>query len=510
MSGNYNQKIYGDYQTPSEFTDIVSQYLKKEMQLSPTTIIEPTCGIGNFLYSSSKYFHESSLIGIDINPQYIAEAKSRLKSTKTTLFNSNLFEFDFSSIYNKSKSKDETLILGNPPWVNNSTLSSLRGNNYPIKSNFKELKGIEAITGSANFDICEYMILSLIEKFKNTNTVIAMLCKTTVARNVFKELKRTNTFFTTARMVTFNAKKVFDVSVDGCLFIVRLTDSISTQDNCDVYDISNPNKLITSFGYNNGNFYSTLDNYTKTYDGKCCFEWRQGVKHDCSKIMELTKNGNIYINSKNEVVDIEEDFVFPLVKSSHIKNILISSTRKFVIVTQKKVREDTSQIEKIAPKTWKYLLSNKKAFDNRKSSIYNKSPQFSMFGIGDYSYAKFKVGLSGFYKDCKFALLFSDKPIMMDDTCYFLSFSSYELAYIVMIILNNSTVQQFIKSISFLDSKRPYTKKVLERIDFAKCTDNLSVKDLIETESLLGLKPFITQKRYTDFIQLIKSTNSKL
>ena len=35
-----------------------------------------------------------------------------------------------------------------------------------------------------------------------------------------------------------------------------------------------------------------------------------------------------------------------------------------------------------------------KILDNRKSSIYNKRPRFSIFGIGDYSFSKWKVAIS--------------------------------------------------------------------------------------------------------------------
>ena len=36
--------------------------------------------------------------------------------------------------------------------------------NLPEKENFKRLSGTDAITGASNFDICEYIILKLIEK----------------------------------------------------------------------------------------------------------------------------------------------------------------------------------------------------------------------------------------------------------------------------------------------------------------------------------------------------------
>ena len=45
------------------------------------------------------------------------------------------------------------LVLGNPPWVTNAELGLLKNSNLPIKSNFQGHKGLEALTGKANFDI---------------------------------------------------------------------------------------------------------------------------------------------------------------------------------------------------------------------------------------------------------------------------------------------------------------------------------------------------------------------
>ena len=81
------------------------------------------------------------------------------------------------------------------------------------------------------------------------------------------------------------------------------------------------------------------------------------------------------------------------------------------------------------------------------SSIYKNAPRFSIFGVGDYSFKPYKVAISGFYKKPVFALVHSkqDKPIMLDDTCYFLGFDDFKQALIVMLILNSNIVQEFIK-----------------------------------------------------------------
>ena len=463
----------------------------------PSVVIEPTCGLGSFV-KSSLIFDASEIIGIEINPEYCNVCSQTVNDHRVQILNADFFDFDLKSIV---KGKEQLLVVGNPPWVNNSTLSSLNSDNLPRKLNFKGLKGIDAITGASNFDICEYIILQLITSLYNTNATIAMLCKTSVARNIFAEMKRTHTNFKSYDMFEFNANKVFGINASACLLVIELSNENNSADVCDVYSFNNPNVVKYSFGYVDGKFYSDTAKEATDLSGKCCFEWRQGVKHDCTKVMELSVEGATFTNGLNETVSIEAEYVFPLIKSSMFKSPIADAFGKYVIVTQKNVREDTSHIETDAPKTWRYLTLHKEHFLKRKSSIYKNAPDFSMFGIGDYSYSKYKVGVSGFYKKPLFSVLVSKdgKPVMTDDTSYFICFPSYDTAYTAMLILNSERVQNFLLTIAFLDAKRPYTKKVLERIDFHMIIQTISTTEIVESEEQLGLKKYFTKEMFDEF-----------
>lgn len=117
-------------------------------------------------------------------------------------------------------------------------------------------------------------------------------------------------------------------------------------------------------------------------------------------------------------------------------------------------------------------------------------PQYSMFGIGDYSYFKYKVAVSGFYKEPVFKVLFSEKPVMVDDTCYFLAFENKIDAEIVCDMLNSKETIQFLKSISDNSAKRPFTKKILSRIEFKKfdyTTLKYTEKEILDFKTRNGL-----------------------
>lgn len=505
MSG---KREYGDYQTPDSFAFRVCKYLKEKRKINPSIVIEPTCGTGNFI-KNSLIFDAEHILGIEINPKYCELCQSSITDNRVQIINADFFSLNLATVI---KNRRDVLVIGNPPWVTNSALSTLNSANLPRKVNFKGLKGIDALTGASNFDICEYIILQLISLLYGTNTTIAMLCKTSVARNVFAELNRNQIPFDACDIFEFNANKVFGINASACLLVIELSDNNAVSNFCSVYLFDKPEILMNRINYQAGELHNQTTYSCDDFSGKSCFEWRQGVKHDCSKIMELSLQNEYLVNGLAETVDIEPNYVYPLVKSSMFKSAIIDSSDKYVIVTQKAIKEDTSHIEIDAPKTWKYLSAHRGFFEKRKSSIYNNAPDYAMFGVGEYSYASYKVGVSGFYKKPLFSLLSSEngRPIMTDDTSYFICLPTYDAAYTAMLILNSPNIQDFLCSIAFLDSKRPFTKKVLNRIDFQKALDVIRINDLVATEKQLGLKQRFNKEMLLGFKSLLEFGQIKL
>lgn len=71
------------------------------------------------------------------------------------------------------------------------------------------------------------------------------------------------------------------------------------------------------------------------------------------------------------------------------------------------------------------------------------------------------------YKRTTFSLVMPEngKPLMLDDTCYFIGFDNLKDAKVAQCILNSNVVQEFLASIIFPDAKRSITKDILMRID---------------------------------------------
>ena len=72
----------------------------------------------------------------------------------------------------------------------------------------------------------------------------------------------------------------------------------------------------------------------------------------------------------------------------------------------------------------------------------------------------------------------SNKPVMLDDTCYYLSFNNFKTALISWVLLNTDDFKKFLSSIVFLESKRPYTKEILMRVNMLSLAKSKNYKDI--------------------------------
>lgn len=479
MAKNLDKRQYGDFQTPLQLAEAVLGKLAETHCLAPDTIVEPSCGKGAFIIAAAQKFPDAKIFGMDINPDYIQEAQSSLNRIdqpfNTQIEQGNFFETQWDAILPGRNSS--LLVLGNPPWVTASELGVLDSSNLPEKTNFQNSRGIEAITGSSNFDISEWMLLQYVDWLRSTSnpgSALAVLCKTSVARKTFRSVMKFNEGYK-GHIYPVDTKKHFDASVESCLFVLlQSTDGSS----CSVYPSFDSNNEIYKIGIREGQIVRNLISYDKWHNFSGIdsrYIWRSGVKHDCSKVMELSKHDGSLINGFGESVKIEDTYVYPLFKSSDIANGRTGQARKYVIITQSFVGEDTHKIREVAPATWKYLETHSNKLDARTSMVYQGKPRFSMFGVGDYTFGKWKVAISGLYKKLHFELVppCDGQPAIFDDTVYFLSFPDENEARFIYEILNSNPALEFLDSLIFWDEKRPVTAKILRTINLREVAKKL-------------------------------------
>jgi hypothetical protein len=466
---NDRRAEFGDFQTPLPLAKHICSLLLRQ-GFQPASIIEPTCGRGSFLLAALDSFpHAQKLLGVDINPDHIRFLQSVLKDrpdgVKLHLAVDSFFQRDWTAEIKRLP--EPILLLGNPPWVTNAALGSLGSGNLPQKSNFKNLNGLDALTGKSNFDISEWMLLEMLKWLQGREAVLAMLCKTGVARKILQEAWRQKLALQKTEIRLIDASAAFQAAVDACLLICHFHPGLHSH-HAEWFSRIEDSAPVRSLGLHHGRLIADLPRFQrwKHLAGRSEIQWRSGIKHDCAKIMELLKEGVRYRNQFHDLWDLEDDCIYPLFKSSDLAHRRIEYPRKWLLVPQRSIGENTQGLSETAPRTWNYLQTYQEHFSRRTSSIYKHRPPFSIFGVGDYSFAPAKVAISALHKKLDFVPLgmFGDKPIVLDDTCYFLPCASLDRAESLAEMLNSPAAKEFLSALIFWDAKRPITIDILRQL----------------------------------------------
>ena len=462
---------FGDWQTPFELALAVCGKLR-ELGIAPDVVIEPTCGVGAFVLAAQQSFPSARAIwGYEINSRYLEGLADQLKclpdSGRIHLREANFFcqpwEESLANVHGS------LLVLGNFPWVTSSQQGAIGGRNLPTKSNFQGHAGFDAMTGKSNFDISEWMLLQVLSWFRHRSGTIAMLVKTAVARKTLAQAQQQAAKVVDACMFKIDAKKSFNAAVDACLLVMRFDPDALTP----AYEYTVFEDLETTrgmrVGHRDGKVICNLDDFDATLHlvGKSPQKWRSGVKHDASAVMEFVRTPTGYLNGLGQTVVLEDNYVYPLLKGSDVGSNKLWR-EKFVLVTQRSVGDSTHAIKTLAPQTWRYLEEHSASLDARGSAIYLKSPRYAVFGIGDYAFRPWKIAICALYKKLEFRLIgpIEGKPVMFDDTVYFISFDHKDEAEHALVQLNSAEARRLLSSMIFWDEKRPIKTSILNTVAY--------------------------------------------
>jgi hypothetical protein len=447
---------FGDFPTPPA---LAAQVMRTLGARRWARVLEPTCGAGVFLREIAAAMPAAEVVGIEVQEKYAAPQVIR----------ADLFDLHLGTDV-AWRTDGPLLVVGNPPWVTNAQLSTLRSANRPERRNARNLPGLDAMTGASNFDIAEFIWVKLITELRHLSPTIAVL----------EHCARSGLPISRASIRKINARKWFAANVDACLFTLDVNQGESDY-SCALFESLAAPVAERRFGVVERRLVADVDAYRPSLDGAGPVVWRQGMKHDAAAVMELVELTGPRTRA-GAAVDIEPDYLYPLLKCTDVFRDRLGLT-KWVVVPQRTLGADTERLARDAPRLWSYLLANGAALDGRKSSIYRNRPRFGVFGIGDYSFAPYKVAVSGLHKSAEFRLVapLRGKPVFLDDTCYLLPFAEAGEAALVLAMLRGPAAQGFFRSLVFPDAKRPITKKLLQRLDLRVVLRDTPPADLLDT-----------------------------
>ncbi|GAC1418397.1 MAG: class I SAM-dependent methyltransferase [Candidatus Velthaea sp.] len=344
-------------------------------------------------------------------------------------------------------------VIGNPPWVTAAALGKLASDApQPPRSNPKRLRGLAAQTGAANFDVAEFLLLKLLTELAEAPLELALLVKESVARNVLAATRSLGVGLAAAEIVRIDARRWFGVAVDACCLFATISPTPR-----EVRVLVRPDFGAEPLG--------TYDPFAQPQPD-AAIAWRQGIKHDAAAVFELCAAADGWHNGFGDRIDVEDAYVYPLQKARQL-HAGSQERSTALIVPQMRLNESTAPLRERAPKLHAYLHAHAQRLAARKSSIYRGAPPFAVFGIGPYSFARWKVAVAGFYAEPRFRLLgpVDGRPVMLGDTAYFVPFEAEGPARAFADLCRSGPVSAAIAACA-VRGKRPITKHLLDRIDW--------------------------------------------
>lgn len=490
MASTRGKRALGDWQTPLALAEeVLARLVRCDRELAesagsaaPAVVLEPTCGEGAFLEAAARAFPDAQLVGYELREEHARLARARLPAARAAVTVADFFDVDWERVL--AAHPGALLIVGNPPWVTTATLGALGASNGPRVRSVDGLRGLEALTGKSNFDLAEAVILRLLGALcaargaggeTPRRATLAMLCKASVARRVIERASAARWDAAPGGLHAIDAARHFGAAVSAVLFVCEIGTGAPagrswpsfTSLGAGARGEAPASRLVVVDGVAIAD--AAAHARTEHLAGACVPEWRSGLKHDCTSVMELTRDGANWRNGLGDTVAIEAELLFPLAKGA---DLAVGGPRKperAVIVPQRALGEDTATLADRAPRAWRYLCDHRARLGARKSAVYRGRPEFSIFGVGPYAFAPWKVAVSGLLKRCEFVLLGprDGRAVVLDDTCYFLPFDDEASARAALALLQSPLAKEFFTARVFLEAKRPITKAILQRLSLS-------------------------------------------
>lgn len=435
----------GDFQTPPWLARAAIDLLATGAA-PPRTVVEPTCGRGAFLEAAAERFPDARLLGWERDPDHAAVAAAIPGAAITV---ADAFHVDWAT--EAATWAEPVWVVGNPPWVTAAALGRARG---PRREN-DGAAGFAALTGAANFDLAEWVILHLAAALAGRDARLAVLCKTQSARRLLGRVAAEGLW-------RIDAPRAFGVAVDAGWFVARP----GPPGGCPVYagfDAVAPDAVWREEGG-----VVRADGPAEAVGGDSVPAWRSGVKHDAAAVFELVRDGGGWRNGAGEEVDVEPIALAPFLKSADLYRG--SGPERALLLTQRSLRDDPAALATAAPRAWAYLQAHADRLAGRRSRVWQGRSPFALFGVGPYSFAPYKVAVGMLRAELRFRMVGprDGAPVLLDDTCAFLPFDDEAAAREALARLDHPSARAFLAARTFPDAMRKITVRALQGLDLRK------------------------------------------
>ena len=494
------RRVFGEYYTPPGLASLAVD----ETLDGIGTVIDPGCGAGAFLVAAVRYLRDRNVdaaecldrvCGVDVNPVAVRSAKAALLvelgdeldgSIRLPVVHGDSLGLlpDLTPDVTRADA-----VVGNPPWIPWERLPERvkeRWRNGPIdRLGLFERTGADARLGFANDDIGLSFALTCTDRYRRPGGRAAFVLKRDLLVGpTGRQLRAGNLGddgVGVVRVHDFGSSRPFaDVDADAALFVlgedapetVPATVWAATDDRprFDSRDAMESTLDGTETAYrpvaDPGSAWVRADAERRAL-GACEYTIRHGVKDDAKAVFSL---------DRETARSLEPDHVFPYLRSKHVVKYGLFGHDLHLVPERRAGDGDAERLRRDCPRTYDYLDERRDRLDARGSSWFDAGPFYSLFGVGPYTWADYKVVWCRLGFKPHFAVVstvtdpdLGERPVVPGDHCMFVATDDGDEAHYLCALLNSGPYQRCLRDLAE-GGKASLTKAVVSELSLPTWT----------------------------------------
>ncbi len=211
--------------------------------------------------------------------------------------------------------------------------------------------------------------------------------------------------------------------------------------------------------------------------GEAGQEIRHGIKDDAEDVFSV---------DRDLLGRIEPDLVYPYLKSRHVVRYGHFGHDLRLVPMREAHEDNEAHLRERYPETYRYLSERRAALEERSSSWLDQGPFYNVFGLGEYTWADYRVVWCRLGYKPHFAVVstaedpdLGEKQVLPGDHYMFVATDDEREAHFLCALLNSAPYQRSLRDVAG-DGKASLTKSTVSRLALPDYPDTERARELAE------------------------------
>jgi hypothetical protein len=180
--------------------------------------------------------------------------------------------------------------------------------------------------------------------------------------------------------------------------------------------------------------------------GDCAYRIRHGLKDDAKAVFSV---------DHDRLAELEPTHVYPYLRSKHVVKWGLFGHDRFLVPQRQAGADNERALARESPATYDYLTDHRERLEARGSSWFEAGPFYSLFGLGPYTWAPYKVVWCRLGFKPHFAVVstvddpeLGEKTVVPGDHCMFVACDDEREAHYLCALLNAAPYQRCLRDLA--------------------------------------------------------------